>query len=159
MPNFHNIEADIENDLNDIIEKLAFPEGIKFKILGVEKQKTLFKLVKVPDIYSYLMKAYFILLVNQELYDKLSGDSEKAIEILADEELCKAAFDLEKGKTTTVKPDSVGFKANYNKYGFDKVQRAKDLERTSIKQAEDDTEDSKEAVVISGNKSNPFFQD
>ena len=159
---YNELDPDVSNRINEILENLAFPDGVKIKVQGILKQNAVFKIEKVPELYSHLMGGtHFVLLVNQELYDKIDGgEDEQALEILADDELNKAGFDLDKGVAKKIDYEFKSFPGSINKFGYDKIARAKELQKHAVSQKEDETEGSGKAVVLKGSKNkNTFFEE
>lgn len=131
---YGELSDDIQDLFNDIVSKKAFPINIGFRFVYDSKLKQVIKIQKLSDIYNYLLDKEILVLVNEDLFDKLD---EESLTILFEQEIDKIAINGESGKITMNKPDLITFAPLVNKYGADKVLRANQIDVLSSEQHED----------------------
>ena len=88
------------------------------------------------------------IIINESIWDLIESDDQKSIEILIKEEFDAISVNLETGK---IKVDKPKFNTNKNlieKYGYDIVSRAKELEELALSQAEDKANDAEVDISI-----------
>ena len=122
---FYDLSDDVISSFNEIYNAKSFPINIGFKFIGASKQKELIKLKKLADDLQYIIGKDIIVYINEEIYDKFDDESKT---ILMEQELDKIWIDANSGKIKTVKTDLNTFSGLVNKYGFDKVARANQVE-------------------------------
>ena len=115
-------------------QKLALPVDIKYVYQADSKQKTLIKIIKVPDRYGVLIKADLMISFNEDFYDSFDDEAK---DILIDQELALIEFNLEKGTLKLARPDLMTSKGVIKKYGVDAVERANQVRDLYNQQQED----------------------
>ena len=148
--NYTILEEDIIDFFNQRLDAFSFPVSLKFHFQAVNNLKHLIKISKIPDQYSVAMGKDVLIQINQDYFDAFSNDEELKT-ILFDREIDKIQFDMEKG---TFKIGKTNFEANIGiieKYTYDSVQRAVEMEKTYEKQK---NESEKEKELSSKPKSN-----
>ena len=136
---FHELADYVIEKFDELKEKLTFNIDIKFVYQADDKQKTLIKIVKVPDRYSILLKADFLISFNEDYFDAFD---EEAKDILIDQELALIEIDFEKGTTKIGRPDLITSSGIIKKYGVDAVERANQI-RDLFNQQQADKEKDK----------------
>ena len=89
---FTVLEDDIIEYFNDLKEKLELHVDLKYVYQGDEKQKTLLKIVKIPDRYSVLMKADVLVSFNEKYFDTFDDESKT---ILIEQELALIEINID----------------------------------------------------------------
>ena len=146
MENEQYYELGEKTDTNDIIiffkERLAdFALAVdpKFYFQANTKQKKqLIKISKIPDQYVEKMKADFLVQVNPSFFDAFLVDSEieNINEILFDQEIDKIKID-KNGKFSYKAKNIKASRGIIQKYNFDDVARAEEIEEKFEEQKKD----------------------
>jgi hypothetical protein len=118
-----------------VIEEGSVP-AVKF--VGAEKQKSLIKITKLPDQYSFLLDKELLVQVNEDL---ISVFDEESVTILIEQEIDKISVDTQSGKIKLIKPDLTTFSSLISKYGVDKVAKANQIEELYQQQVKDGKEE------------------
>jgi len=138
--NYLKLEDDIIDFFNERLNKLNTPVDLKFLFVAYNKQKHLIKIVKIPEQYAFITGKELFVSVNTDYYDSFEQDIK---EILFDQELSKIEFNLDKG---TLKVNPLKFATNkgiIDKYTYDQVERAIEVEQLYEQQKKDSKKDSK----------------
>lgn len=134
MDRFYELSEDTINDFMDIFNKKSFPIEISFQFIGDSKQKTLAKIAKIADDYSFVLKKELKVTINEDL---LNAYDEESIQILFEQEIDKVNINIDSGKIRLVKTDLNTFSGLVNKYGMEKVARANKVEELYHEQKKD----------------------
>lgn len=127
--NFKELEHDIVEFFNERLNAFSIPIDMKYYFQSNCKQKQLIKLTKIPDQYSVILNTDILVQVNEEYFDAFNTEDEDINKILFDQCIDLINYDLDKG---TFKIGKANFHATdgiIEKYTYDKVQRAVELER------------------------------
>lgn len=136
---FHELADYIVEYFNELQEKLSLPVDLKYVFQADNKQKTLCKIVKIPDRYSVLLNADLLVSMNEEFFDAFDDEAKN---ILIDQELALLEFDLEKGMLKIGKPDLITSSGIVKRYGVEAVERANQV-RDLFNQQQEDAEKEK----------------
>lgn len=131
---YEELSEDIRELFNSIYDSKAFALKIGFEFIYDPKMKQLIKVQKLADIYQFLLKKDVIVLINEDLYDKMD---EESVKILFEQEIDKIGVNSTNGKIVMNKPDIVTFSPLIAKYGADKVMRANQVDVLSAEQEDD----------------------
>lgn len=118
---FHELADYIVDYFNVLHEKLSLPVDLKLVYQADDKQKTLIKIVKVPDRYSTLLSAELLISFNEDYFDAFDDEAKN---ILIEQELALLQFDLEKGQLKIGRPDLITSSGIVRRYGVEAVGRA-----------------------------------
>lgn len=132
---YSEISDDVISKFMQVYNSKSFSIKVGFKFVNDIKLKQVVQIKKLPDLYSYLLDKDVIVLINEDLYDKLESD--ESINILIEQELDKLSIDMNSGKIKMTKPDLVTFSSLMNKYGEEKILRANQLDDLSASQEAD----------------------
>ena len=138
MGKFYEVSQDTQDTFYEVFNKKTFPMSVKFQFLGSESQKTLIKISKLPDQYSFLLEKELLVLVNEDLMSVFDSES---ITILIEQEIDKISIDTQSGKIKMIKPDLTTFSSLISKYGVDKVAKANQVEELYQQQLKDGKEE------------------
>jgi len=144
---FTVLEDDIIEYFNDLKEKLELHVDLKYVYQGDEKQKTLLKIVKIPDRYSILLKADVLVSFNEKYFDTFDDESKT---ILIEQELALIEINIDNGSLKIGKPDLITSTGIVKKYGVDAVERANQVSLLFNQQQADQDKENK--AKSSGNK-------
>ncbi len=123
--------------LNGLIIKFVnSPVRLDYAFIGDNKLKKLIKVSKINDIYHHITKKQVLVTINESLWDLLSHEDE-IIELLVREEFNTLVINAESGKVKIEKPSFNTSNSIIEKYTFESVKRAKDIERLTLAQTED----------------------
>ena len=133
---FTELSDYIEEFFIERLNNFNIPIDLKFYFQANKKQKTLINLTKIPDQYSVILNKDILVQVNEDYFD--SFNSEQDINtILIDQSIDLIEYNLEKG---TFKVNTPKFRASesiVDKYSYEKVARAIEVERLYEKQKND----------------------
>jgi len=138
MSKFYEISEDTEKVFFNIFNKKSFPVSVKFQFVGCENQKTLIKISKIADQFSFLLEKELLISVNEDLLNVFDDES---ITILIEQEIDKISIDTQSGKIKMIKPDLTTFSSLISKYGVDKVAKANQVEELYQQQSKDGKEE------------------
>jgi hypothetical protein len=138
MSKFYDVSSDTQDTFFKVFNKKTFPLSIKFQFVGAEKQKSLIKITKLPDQYSFLLDKELLVQVNEDL---ISVFDEESVTILIEQEIDKISVDTQSGKIKLIKPDLTTFSSLISKYGVDKVAKANQIEELYQQQVKDGKEE------------------
>lgn len=134
MSKFYEVSDDTKKMFFDVFNKKSFPVAIKFQFIGNEKQKSLVKISKLADQFSFLLEKELLISINEDLVSVFDDES---ITILMEQEIDKVSIESDSGKIKMVSPDLNTFSSLISKYGVDKVSRANQVNDLYSKQKED----------------------
>ncbi len=134
MSKFYEVSDDTKKMFFDVFNKKSFPVAIKFQFIGNEKQKSLIKISKLTDQFSFLLEKELLISINEDL---TSVFDEESITILMEQEIDKVSIESDSGKIKMISPDLNTFSSLISKYGVDKVSRANQVNDLYSKQKED----------------------
>jgi len=140
MSKFYKISDETINIFKTVFTKKAFPFNVGFEFIGCEQQKTLIKINKISDQFSFLLEKELLVQINEDLMNVFDNES---VQILFEQEIDKISVNMDNGKIKMVKPDLSTFSSLINKYGIEKIARANKVEELYAKQKEDAQEDFK----------------
>jgi hypothetical protein len=138
MSKFYEVSQDTQDTFFKVFNKKSFPLAIKFQFVGCENQKTLMKISKISDQFSFLMDKELLVSVNEDL---MSVFDDESITILIEQEIDKISIDTQSGKIKMIKPDLTTFSSLITKYGVDKVAKANQVEELYQQQVKDGKEE------------------
>ena len=138
MSKFYEVSQDTQDTFFKVFNKKSFPLAIKFQFIGCESQKTLMKISKLSDQFSFLMDKELLVSVNEDL---MSVFDDESITILIEQEIDKISIDTQSGKIKMIKPDLTTFSGLITKYGIEKVSKANQVEELYDQQKKDGADD------------------
>ncbi len=140
---YYDLGDDTLEKINSLISKFVnSPVRLDYAFIGDNKLKKLIKVSKVKDDFKHLMKKQILITLNESLYDLLSHE-EEVIELLFREEFNTLVINTDSGKVKIEKPSFNSSDSIIEKYSFEAVKRAKDIEKLTLQQTAD-----KEADVV-----------
>lgn len=134
MDRFYELSEDTIEDFFAIFNKKSFPVSIKFQFIGDTKQKSLIKIAKIADDYSFVLQKELKVCINEDL---MNAYDEESSTILFEQEIDKININIDSGKIKLVKTDLNTFSSLVNKYGVEKVARANKVEELYQEQQKD----------------------
>ena len=138
MAKFYQASDDAKEKFFEVFTKKSFPVNVKFQFIGSEKQKTLIKISKLPDQYSFILDQELLVSINEALLDVFDDES---VTILIEQEIDKIMIEVESGKIKLIKPDLSTFSALVTKYGIKKIARANQVQDLYQQQVKDGAAD------------------
>jgi hypothetical protein len=127
---FNKAEDDIVEFFDESIKRFNLPVDLKFYTMTNTKQKQLVKIAKISDPYSVALNCDVLVTVNDGYFDSFD---EEAKNILFDQEIDKIEWNLEKGTFKITKANFSTNRGIIEKYTYEKVARAVELEKTMAK--------------------------
>lgn len=144
---YYELTDETKEYFDSVVSELHFPIHMNFKTIGDNKQKKLIKVMKVSPIWEFLTKSKVIVSINEELFDDLK-EKEDLTNLLFKEELNCIEVDAEKDKIKIDKPNLNTYNSIVERYGFDKVKEAKDLEKSVLEQNDEKEKEEKGDVDV-----------
>lgn len=149
MERYYFLSEDVLETLNTYVSKfLNSTTRLNIVFLGDNKLKKLIKIKKYNDEDRFVSGNDIKIIINESIWDLIVNDDQKSIEILIKEEFDAVSVNLENGKIKVDKPKFNTNKGLIEKYGFDIVSRAKELEELALSQAEDKANDNEVDISI-----------
>jgi len=130
---YYELSSDIVETISSVLKDIAV-FNINVKYIGSTKLKQLIKLQKVNDVISYTTNIDLIIIVNEDLYNRLEDN---IIKILIHQELDRLEFDMMKD---TFKIGKFKLQTNIGilkKYGIEQVAEANELIELTLSQMKD----------------------
>jgi len=114
MANFEKASNDVIKLFDGIRDKTTIPQWIQFEVLCNNKQKCLYKIVKLNDLIETLTQGInFAIVFNEEIFDQLTKDQK---EIAIDE--CLAGVCISESDAVSLeKPNFNTYRGILQKYG------------------------------------------
>jgi hypothetical protein len=135
---YKELEQDIVDFFNSILTDKNLPVDLKYYFQSVSTQKSLVKLTKIPDQYNAAMNKDILVQVNEDFFDHLAEKDDLIKRILFEQEIDNIEFNTDKGTFKIGKPNFTSNLGIIQKYTFDKVKRAQEVEKLYLTQKEDD---------------------
>jgi hypothetical protein len=110
----------------EILEEKSLATDIKFEYQINEKQKNLVKLTKIPDQYSAIIGKDILVQFNADYFDLIDDDELR--KILIEQEIDKIQVNMKTGAIKITKHLVSTSKGMVDKWTFDKVQKAIEVE-------------------------------
>lgn len=142
MKKFFDVSDDNQNLFDSVLKNTSIPTFVKFKLLSVEKQKTLYKVSKANEVLNHLTGYDFVVIINESLFDQLDNDQQK---LIFDEALAHIVYDSDKDSVSLSKPDVVTFSGIISKYSIKEYLRVKETVDALLKQQEEKEKEQKSA--------------
>ncbi len=134
---YYDLGEDTISKIEELSSKFVnSPIRLDYLFVGDNKLKKLIKVSKIADDFQFAFKKQIKITVNESLWDLLSHENE-IIELLVREEFNTLTINTESGKIKIEKPSFNTSNSIIEKYSFEAVKRAKDLETLTLQQAED----------------------
>ncbi len=124
MSRYHEVFEDHEELFTSFIKQIDSLQDLNIKILGCNKLKEICKVSKASDILKHMTNEDIIILLNEEVFEKLEDEQKK---IIVEEYVARIYFDAEKDKLTLIAPDFSTFSLLLLKYGAEKCLNLKTL--------------------------------
>ena len=67
MSKFYEVSDDTEKVFFNVFNKKSFPVSVKFQFVGSESQKSLIKISKINDQFSFLLEKELLVSINEDL--------------------------------------------------------------------------------------------
>jgi hypothetical protein len=134
---YSELEQDIVDFFNERMDNFTIPIDFKFYFQKNLKQKQLIKLTKIPDQYAVMLDKDILVSVNADYFDAFSTEDEKINEILFDQCIDLIEYNSENGTFKLGKENFTATQGIIEKYTYDAVSRAKEVERLYEDQKKD----------------------
>lgn len=107
---------DTEDLFKTVLDETSIPKSIKIELIASESMKEVGKVVKANEILKYMTEVDVIVLINEEIFDRLEDDQKKMV---LEELLAQIYWDNDSGKIKLIKPDVNTFSLLIKRYGID----------------------------------------
>jgi len=134
---YPEVSEEVVKFFNKRLENFSIPVDFKFQFQGNLKQKTLIKLSKITDHFSVLLNKDILVHINEDYFDAFDAEDEKINEILFDQCIDLISYNMDTGVVKINKENFTSTEGIIEKYGYDGVQRAKEVERLFGEQKDD----------------------
>jgi hypothetical protein len=120
---FEEIFKETENLFNDVLNSTAIPKFLKFKVIGCNEQKELYKLGKTNPLIKYLTGIDIFVTINEDVFNQLS-DKQKFV--ILQECLAQVYYDMDTDKLKLIKPDVTTFSRILEVFGIKEYMELKE---------------------------------
>jgi hypothetical protein len=120
---FEEIFKETENLFNDVLNSTAIPKFLKFKVIGCNDQKELYKLGKTNPLIKYLTGIDIFVTINEDVFNQLS-DKQKFV--ILQECLAQVYYDMDTDKLKLIKPDVTTFSRILEVFGIKEYMELKE---------------------------------
>jgi len=134
---YTELEQDIIDFFNERVNGFSIPVDFKFYFQNNLKQKQLIKLSKIPDHYSVILKKDILVSVNAEYFDAFNTETGEINEVLFDQCVDLIEYNSDNGSFKLGKENFTATQGIIEKYTFDVVSRAKEVESLYEEQKKD----------------------
>jgi len=135
--NFKQLEKDIIDFFTERLNTFHIALDLKFEFQSNCKQKHLIKLTKIPDQYAVILEKDVLVQINELYFDSFNTEDEDINKILFDQSIDLIQTNLDKGTFKIGKANFSATEGIIEKYTYDKVQRAVEIERLYEEQKKD----------------------
>lgn len=140
MANYAEVFDSTQKIFDEIIKKADLERVMSVKILTNNRAKEIGKVVKANDLLNYLAKEDVIIVINEEIFEKLDADQKIMV---ADDLVTAISFNFENDSITITKPDIHCHSGILKKYGMDNVIKTQELIKLIFSQREDKEKEKK----------------
>lgn len=107
---------DTEDLFKKVLDQTSIPKSINFELIASNNMKDVGKVVKANEILKYMTEVDIIILLNENIFDRLESEQKTMI---LEELLAQVYWDADSGKIKLIKPDVNTFSLLIKKYGID----------------------------------------
>jgi hypothetical protein len=143
MKNFNEPFDDTEKTFSDLIVKLELSNVLTIKILVDNNAKKLYTVSKANDILTYLTDNDVIIVLNENIFTKLSPEQQIMV---AEEALACIGYDFDNDRLVMSKPDVVTFSGILKKYTYNDYEVLIESIKSAMSNSEAE-EDETENIV------------
>jgi hypothetical protein len=138
MSKFYQLQEDTIDEFMSIFDRKSFSINIGIEFVGSQSQKSLIKITKISDQFSFVLGKDILVSINEDL---MVAYDDESVQILLEQEIDKITTNLETGKIKLVKPDLTTFSGLISKWGIEKIAKANKVEELYVQQKRDMEED------------------
>lgn len=107
---------DTEDLFKKVLDQTSIPKSINFELIASNNMKDVGKVVKANEILKYMTEVDIIILLNENIFDRLEEGQKTMI---LEELLAQVYWDADSGKIKLIKPDVNTFSLLIKRYGID----------------------------------------
>ncbi len=140
---YYELGEDTVETLTELLVKcISTPIKISYTFQGDKKLKSLISVSKIADRFAFKLESPIMVEVNEILWDEINHEQE-TVDILVREACSNIVINGESGKiTTSNKDDFKSSKGVLDKYEYEAVSRAKELQELTLAQIADKEKDT-----------------
>ena len=118
MANYLEVSDETKKLFMDVVNNTSIPNFVEFELLCNNKQKQLYKIMKLNDLVETLTDGInFVIVINEEIFDQLTDEQQK---IALDE--CLAGISVNDNDVISQeKPDFSTYTGVLQKYGHEDI--------------------------------------
>jgi hypothetical protein len=118
MANYLEVSEETKKVFGSVLDNTSIPKFVEFELLSNNKQKFLYKIMKLNDLVERLTDGInFVVVINEEIFDKLTPEQQK---IALDE--CLAGISVNENDVISLeKPDFSTYAGVLQKYGHEDI--------------------------------------
>ena len=135
---YTELEDYIVEFFNERLSNFNIAISLNFYFQSNKKLKQLIKLTKIPDQYSVILGKDILVQVNEDYFDSFNSEDESINQILFDQWIDLISTNLDKGTFKIGKTTFQSSEGIIDKYSYEKVQRAIEIERLIKEQKNDE---------------------
>jgi len=118
MAKFEQVSEETKKIFEDVIEKSNIPNWVEFELLCNNKQKKLYKILKLNDLIETITEGInFIIVIDEGIFEKLSIDQQKLVFV----ESIAGISISENDKLSLEKPNFTTHIGVLEKYGHEEI--------------------------------------
>jgi len=118
MANFEQVSEETKKLFIEVHYKTNIPQWVEFEMLCNNKQKQLYKIMKLNDLVETITDGInFVIVINEEIFDQLT-DEQKNIALVE----CLAGVSVSENEAVSLeKPDFSTYRGVLQKYGHEEI--------------------------------------
>lgn len=129
MAKYKKVSGDLLSLFVTIRDKTTIPHSTKFEVLYDTRQKELYKIIKMNDLFEILNDSInFAIVFNKEILEQLSKDYQE----MAIDECLAGIFVSETDTISMEKPNFGIYRRILEEYGYDKVVALREKIKSKI---------------------------
>jgi len=121
---FEEIFNETDNLFKEVLEKTSIPKFVKFKVVGCQEQKEIYKLSKTNPLVHYITGIDILITLNEDIFSQLNDLQQK---VVLQECLAQVYYDMDNDKLKLLKPDVSTFSRILEQYGVKEYMELKEV--------------------------------
>lgn len=119
MANYDVVSEETKNLFIEVRNNINIPNWVEFELLANDKQKQLYKIIKLNDMVETITEGInFVIVINEEIFNELN---KKQKFIALDECLAGVSVNEENEAISLEKPNFTTYRGVLNKHGHDEI--------------------------------------
>jgi len=137
MANYFELHEDLQALFDNAMTAALLTDNVIIKVLGENKLKEIFKVVKSNELLKYRTSDDVTIIVNEKIFEQLPDDQKL---IVVEEAIAYISYDSENDKVVITKPDFLAHSGVLRKHGYPTIEVVRES-ITTLYQAEKQAEE------------------